>query len=413
MIMKKLSYTTILAAACLLLPGCSDDAADKGLVSPDVLVADSEVEIKLSSNSSSMATRAGVYNGQTFSTPTSCVLDGRTIAIPKLALFCLATGKQDNATGATDIDWTKAKGTYNDVKLYNDPAKVWDGEISLDATEYYPVSNWYTYSFYGYYTKQGNESIVVPTPTSNRIDVNVAITGYNDIIWGESNVPANVPEGISKYAYSAKYYRECVKGGVETTPAQMTFQHMLTSFEFKVTPKDVNAQGVKITSIKLKNQLSSGTLCVASLGDGDGAGKIVTNEDVSKVDFTLYDPSVKKDDGAKTLVETLSPATFTITEDMAIGEAITLGGESDPAAFYVMPDQEKYTVEVVMSKNGKTFTAEMDIPLGDGTNSTVNPGAGKKGIITLAIYGPQEISLQATLTPWEEVELPELPEFEL
>ena len=407
--MKKLSYTTILAAACLLLPGCSDDAADKGLVSPDVLVADSEVEIKLSSNSSSMATRAGVYNGETFSTPTSCVLDGRTIAIPKLALFCLATAKQENATGATDIDWTKAKGTYNDVKLYNGPANVWDGDFFLDAIECFPVSNCDTYSFYGYYTKQGNESIVVPTPTSNRIDVNVAITGYNDIIWGESSVPADVPEEISKYAYSAKYYRECVKGEVETTPAQMTFEHMLTSFMFKVTPKDVNAQGVKITSIKLKNQLSSGTLCVASLVD-DGAGEIVANEDVSKVDFALYDPLVTKDEAAKTLVETLSPATFSITEDMAIDEAITLGGDDDPAAFYVMPDQEKYTLEVTMSKNGKTFTSEMDIPLGDGTGNTVNPGAGKRSIISLAIYGPQEISLEATLTPWEDTEG---PEFEL
>ena len=70
MIMKKLSYTTILAAACLLLPGCSDDAADKGLVSPDVLFADSEVEIKLSSNSSNMTTRAGLYDEEEFSTPT-------------------------------------------------------------------------------------------------------------------------------------------------------------------------------------------------------------------------------------------------------------------------------------------------------------------------------------------------------
>lgn len=398
--MKKLSYTTILAAACLLLPGCADDAADKGLVSPDVLVADSEVEIKLSSGSPTMATRAGVYGDEAFSTPTSCVLGGVTIATPKLALFCLATGKQDNATGATDIDWTHEWPSYNDVRLFNDPAKVWEGNISLDAPAYYPISNLYTYSFYGYYTKQANASDV--TRTANKIDAKVTINGYNDIIWGESSEPEGLNEDIAKYAYSAKFYRECVKQSVGSKHAQMTFQHMLTSFMFKVTPKDENAKGVTITSIKLKNQPQSATLCIASMADGE-AGKITVDEEASTGDFTLYDPEVEKDDEAKTLKETLAPATFAITNE-TIGTAVTWGGEADPAAFYVMPNQEKYTLEIVMTKEGNTFTSEMDIPatyVTAGTRTTVN----------LAIYGPQEISLQATLTPWadkdasEEIEL--------
>lgn len=395
--MKKLSYTTILAAACLLLPGCSDDAADKALVSPDMLVADSEVEIKLSSGSSTMATRAGVYGDGVFSTPTSCILDGRTIAIPKLALFCLATGKQDNATGATDINWENEWPDYNDVRLFDNPAKVWEGDVTLDATAYYPISNLYTYSFYGYYTKQASVSGV--TRNANKIDAKVTINGYNDIIWGESSVSEDFAEDIRKYAYSAKFYRECVKAGVESTPAQMTFQHMLTSFMFKVTPKDENAKGVTITSIKLKNQPQSATLCIASMADGE-AGKITVDEEASTGDFTLYDPEVAKDDEAKTLKETLAPATFAITDETVIGTAVTWGGEADPAAFYVMPNQEKYTLEIVMTKNGNTFTSEMDIP-------ATNVEAGTRTTVNLAIYGPQEISLQATLTPWTDVEASE------
>lgn len=393
--MKKLSYTTILAAACLLLPGCSDDAADKALVSPDMLVADSEVEIKLSSGSPTMATRAGVYGDGVFSTPTSCVLGGVTIATPKLALFCLATGRQDGA--GLDADWAKDWPENNDVRFSNAPAKVWEGNISLDAPAYYPISNLYTYSFYGYYTKQASESDV--TRDANKIDAKVTINGYNDIIWGESSVSEDFAENIRKYAYSAKFYRECVKAEVESTPAQMTFQHMLTSFMFKVTPKDENAKGVTITSIKLKNQPQSATLCIASMADGE-AGKITVDEEASTGDFTLYDPEVAKDDEAKTLKETLAPATFAITDETVIGTAVTWGGEADPAAFYVMPNQEKYTLEIVMTKNGNTFTSEMDIPATDveaGTRTTVN----------LAIYGPQEISLQATLTPWTDVEASE------
>ena len=99
--MKKLSYTTILAAACLLLPGCSDDAADKGLVSPDVLVADSEVEIKLSSNSSSMATRANeVYEDE----------NGLLNTTGYTGIFCLAEGILPQAEGiADDINWLRSK----------------------------------------------------------------------------------------------------------------------------------------------------------------------------------------------------------------------------------------------------------------------------------------------------------------
>lgn len=400
--MKKLSYTTILAAACLLLPGCSDDAADKALVSPDVLVADSEVEIKLSSNSSTMATRAGVYGEGAFSTPTSCVLDGKEISNPpRLALFCLATGRQDGSE-PTDIDWTRPWPDYNDVRLFNDPAKVWYGGITLDAIAYYPISNLYTYSFYGYYTKQAYASDV--KRTAQQIDANVTINGYNDIIWGESTVPGEMDENVSKYAYSAKFYRECIKNDIETAPAQMTFKHMLTSFKFTVTPKDENAKGVTISSIKLKNQPRSATLCIASLENSDSAGKITKNDNASVGSLTLYDPSVEQTGDehstSGTLKETLVPATFEIGEETEIDIAVTLGGENDPAAFYVLPDQDKYTLEIVMTKNGDTFTSEMDIP-------AINVTAGTRTTVNLAIYGPQEISLQATLTPWTDVEAPE------
>ena len=98
--MKKLSYTTIiLAAACLLLPGCSDDAADQVFVSPDVLVADSEVEIRLSSNSSDMVTRAGVIGVKdTFSTSNY------------MGIFCLAEEALPDTEATEATEETEKKG---------------------------------------------------------------------------------------------------------------------------------------------------------------------------------------------------------------------------------------------------------------------------------------------------------------
>ena len=400
MIMKKLSYTTILAAACLLLPGCSDDAADKGLVSPDVLVADSEVEIKLSSNSSNMTTRAGLYDEEEFSTPTQSTIAGKEPTSPRLALFCLATGTQQNAAGATAIDWTKAKGTYNDVKLYNDPARVWKGQIYLDTPDFYPLSNWYTYSFYGFYTKQTYDSYVVKT--ADRIDATININGYDDVIWGKSIV--NEEDIHKDFAYSAKYYREHIKSGSPADAAQMKFDHMLTSFIFTVTPMDKNARGVEITSIKLKNQPKFGKLCIASSAVPTDEGKIIVHPEQTGVypTITLHDVTVVKDE--ETLAETLAPATFSITEDLELKQPVMVGGDDDPAAFYVMPNQDSYTLVVTMTKDGNTFPAtEMEIP-------ATNVNAGTRSTINLAIYGPQEISLKAKLTPWNDVVG---PEFEL
>lgn len=395
--MKKLSYTTIiLAAACLLLPGCSDDAADKVFVSPDVLVADSEVEIKLSSNSSNMVTRAGLYDGESFSTPTECVIGGNTIE-PKLALFCLATGIQDGTSDATEPNWTKYSEDQksNDVWLKNMESRVWEGNIELNETAFYPLSNWYTYSFYGLYTKQNNPVM----PSQDKMDVVVYLNGYDDIIWGKSFVS---DEDTQKdYAYSAKYYREHIKEDNPAGPAQMQFHHMLTCFQFQVKPMDDNAKDMVITSIKLKNQPSHGRLCIASKNQEYTEGEIGEYTNATFKDITLYDVEIEKDEEQRTLIETLTPAQFTIEEDMVLETAYDLGGADDPAAFYVMPNQEKYTLIVNLWKDGKDFPpAELDIPIEDMSNVA----AGKRNIVKLALYGPQEISLQATLEDWEDTD---------
>lgn len=379
--MKKLSYKTIiLAAACLLLPGCADDAADaiEQPVTPPTaeLVGDSEVEIKLSSSSSTMLTRAGVYEGTNGFYTTKW-----------MGIFCLADEKLIQS--AEDIDWSRSSTTSEDVHLDNVGAMVTDGQLSFTggATYYYPMSNKYRYRFYGYYTRQTE----VVTKEPEKVTVGVTFKGNDDILWGKSEMPQDTYE---KYAYSAKYYREHIKD-VTTEAAIPTigFEHVMTCLEFSVIAKDESAKNLTISSIKLLNAPQKLNLVLATkshVGEGvieiDETSDATVNVDLMDVKYTLDEET------GKLTYETPVVTSVPITDE----EAIVGVSETDltPAAFYVFPQRE-HLVRVEMKGFGKTFTYDMPVQLPEGDTY-----AGHKYKLKLQVYGPQQITLNTTLEPW-------------
>ena len=387
--MKKLSYTTILAAAFLLLPGCSDDATDKGLVSPDVLVADSEVEIKLSSNSSDMITRAGVIGEKdTFSTSNY------------MGIFCLAEEALPDALTAPEIDWSRPKTSANDVAMFNESAKVIKGNIVFPDKIYhfYPQSNWYKYRFYGYYTakagKKDESGNLIVYAEPNNITVPITFNGFDDIFWGKSG-DADADDVHNEYAYSAMYYRKHIKDKTESNSIipKMTFKHVMTCLEFSVLAMDGAAEALTISSIELVDAPKDIKLIVADKEDESQEGKVIVEDDSDSIDVALRDVS-KPEYDAKPLSQTSITSTETV-----IG-----GADGYPAAFYVLP-QKNHKIRVSMLKGGTVFSYEKDVSLPDfDSQNGQTTYAGYKYKLKLQIYGPQQISLKATLKDWEYTE---------
>ncbi|MBR2359168.1 MAG: fimbrillin family protein [Bacteroidaceae bacterium] len=365
--MKKLSYTTILAAACLLLPGCSDDAtmdSFEPVVTPPAseLVADSEVLIKLSSSSSSMATRAEGYNDANGLFNTS----GYT------GIFCLAEDKLPQAEGiANDINWLRSKEDpdADDMVMFNVSSKVKAGNIVWDGLHYYPFSNWYKYRFYGYHTlNSDNESIEV---TPSNITVPLTFTGKDDILWGKSEDNTDTQ---SSYAYSAKYYREHIKASTEAEIPNMEFKHMMTRLEFSVKGCDAAAYNYKVDGITLLDAPKNLRLIVADRENEEGF--VISDENS---DETVDVP----------LTDYLIGMSITDVEK-------TIKSEEYPYAFYVIPEKmHKFRIEL---RGLDPYVVNVSLPNFKEDQTTY---AGHKYKLQLQIYGPQTIGMTATLVDWE------------
>ena len=119
-----------------------------------------------------------------------------------LRIFCLASGTQSNVTNipttvSTNLWNTDAGGELGGllVKMNDVPAIVSSDNVSfLDESAlptetsknyYYPMGNWMTYNFYGYYPKLGSSTTAI---NANTVEVsNYLIDGSQDLIWGRAH----------------------------------------------------------------------------------------------------------------------------------------------------------------------------------------------------------------------------------
>lgn len=385
--MKKQYFSTILAAACLLLPGCSNDnePVNEGSTTVEAVVGDSDVEIRLSSSSSSSAaaTRAGIEGDNFYS-----------FEAEGLGIFCVAKGKQNPEINppAPDIDWTRyADPTKTDVLMYNVPANAVKDTITIDydmstfrytstsivwadseAQYFYPISNWYMYDFYGYYPIQDDANVTV---TPEEIMVYMEIDGHQDFLIGYA-----VSE--EDYAYSAKYFRTA-----ERQLPEMVFHHRLNRFTFTVeagaddySGSKANATRMSVKEITLLDMPYQFETIVATTDYADWASGWYY---YGTRDFYLFE-----ENGVSS-----EPVQVSEEGRTKVGDAL-----------FVLPGMESYGIRVVLvDEEGREYVSEYPLSISEHLDGGTTKG-GYSYNIHMTVYGPQEIGLNAWLVPWEIVE---------
>ncbi len=341
------------------------------------------VEIKLSSSAvANVVTRSSVESDE-----------NGLFEADGIGVFCLAKAKQGVNVNENDIDWNEGnefcvwlENEAMNAKFNADTTQTDLQFVDQTSLKYYPIANWYSYDFYGYYPYVETAQ-VEKTATGRK--VSYEIDGLKDIIWGKAT-------SDEQYAYSAKYFR--VPENVDKTP-NMQFQHKLMRITFSyIAGEDYegsntykNAQEMGVESISLVNVPTTCELIIADK-DNIEEGKLVADWDNCD---TLY---------------------LTDPEDAPLGENywVTFNEEGTPVeqiagqGFLVpVPEYEVgedpnekfvYRVGITLKhKNGQTFYSERFLEL----RANKQFEAGKSYNVKMTINGPKVIQLTSTLNAWE------------
>ncbi len=364
------------AASFLMLHSCSNDEALPGEQAPAVYIpGDSEVEIKLGAGSVSLATgevRAAVT--------------GDDADLDHMGIFCLAKAKQDADAAIPDIAWFGNSVKVAGCIMDNVEAKKEGQNISWlsDVSYFYPISQFYTYDFYGYYP-YAKEAVAY---TDNSVRVQYTLDGTQDLIWGRAT-------SSDPYAYSAKYFR--TEETHDVLP-QLELKHLLTRLQFFVKPgADLEngdtaeeAAEMQVTGILVTDAHTEVDMIVADYQQLN-----------MPLEARLALRSEETDTVALCNAEGLPFDTIQVGGDLTVSQQ---AGES----MMLYPASE-YTVRIFL-RNGETgheFIIEKPLALQAGGFK-----AGTTYKITVTVHGPNVIGLQATLAPWVPSE-GDNPEIEL
>lgn len=465
-----------LGMASLTFTGCStsDNFADAAPETPPltedekwVLEANSDVEIKLGTGGNQAFTRAFVEGGTS----------GRLFTTTEgIGMFCLAAAKKQET--APPINWKQYNADNDDryagrymnwmgSKQLTDGdinTITWGGNVKANATpfdsdgngendvtriawedhftRFYPMGNWYKYTFYGYHPYQNSV-----TTEESTVTVDIPIDGYTDVLWGRSYKPeaGSGPGGVvdtwSQYAYSGKYFREYRKQtGSDNAPLPtMQFKHVLSRINFKVAKgdnrdgelyvKELKLMGVVPNKVTLtvadKNaadpdvtvtETAEGTVAVAdgatnlktSIAKGlNAAGELVYDEvekDGVELPFSVtYNggnvttPLCDGNEGARPngvqLLHVQGGSGLTYED---LGTGIMVFPKANPSY--------KLQLTIVLVRDGKTYTFVPQFPYDiNFPDNRLEPG--KQYNVYLTIYTPQDIVVNAVLEDWKDVEM--------
>ena len=289
-----------------------------------------------------------------------------------------------------------------------------DGQGPQTAEEpfFYNADNT-TYDFYGYYVddavisdnldEEGNPIPVIVTETTadtpqgdgttlgEGVYIPFTIDGSQDLMTALADKTSDIlnanPSGSVKesQAYSAYAARRSVQPNLK-------FQHQLTRFKFEIKSGSLSGNSVKVNSISLKSP-AKGYLCVV----GENQGITIAADD-TPAQMTLMQ---KNADGTCEALQPATPATYT---DASTSVTATSVGES----IMVIPEQASYELTIQTSMDGihtpinpqtYTLTPAMVDTDGQGTEATAFE-AGKEYIITLTVYGLEQVIPTVTLGKW-------------
>lgn len=388
--MRIIKVLTPIALAALLAACSSEDGLRTETIDVNFYGC-SDVEVKLATGGNT--TRASVES----SVDSLFEITGKD----KLGIFMLATHEKGvNPTEAV-IDWTASGDNQWSVWINNDSANaVKNGTVTdirwakTGHKYYYPIGNWYSYRFYGYYPRVDNISYANDQVSANFSELD----GTKDVIWGRS-LGAN-PAGTDdeKCRYSAQYFR---MAGFSDKYPSLAMDHKMMRIQFYVQGlEDADAEAghkydeankMMVDTVEVINMPTTATLVVADRTTEGNNGKIT-------YDWENYLGSIGirgAADGA------FNKAASRINNDdlIAIGQPMLLPVlDADAAAVGIT----KYLVNVTLRNTaGEIFRAER--PLDLVASSAFE--AGKTYKVVLQIAGPKTVAMKATLVPWDDTDL--------
>ena len=369
-------------AAVAALTSCSNDDAPEAPV--DVPVGMSEVPIRLSTGV--QGTRASIES------------DGNGLfEVDGLGIYALARTVMQVNPAPLPISWagdapgTKTYGVLlenleaNAVK--NEQGTLTNIEFADGQTYYYPMGNWYTYGFYGYYPRTEN----IEATATSRV-ANITITGKEDVIYGKA-------VSDEAYAYSARYFRQ--EGNRDKVPA-MQFEHKLMRLTFSAVPAPdieggssyVSALNMKVMGVRVQGVPVEGKLVVADYTNPENDGKLTFNWDdtLAMRDLELLDANDQPLNPDSYYMELSDSAPM----EKVIGQGILLP----------VPEQGSgYTYKVAVTladRDGNVYECEypQQLELSEGASFE----AGKSYNVRMTINGPKVVAMTANLTQWADGE---------
>lgn len=314
----------------------------------------------------------------------------------KLGIFMLATNKKNMNPTEDDINWTASGEDQWSVWIANDSAHaVINGAVTdirwakTGQKYYYPIGNWYSYRFYGYYPR---------VETINYADDQVSadftgLDGTKDVIWGRS-LGAD-PNGTAdeQCRYSAQYFR---KAGFSDKYPSLNLSHKMMRIQFyvqgvededaEVGHKYDEANKMMVDTIEVLNVPTTAHLIIADRFTEGNNGKISYDWMNNLANIGI----LGTDDGD------FDKAASQVNNDdlIAIGQPMLLPVlDADATAAGIT----KYMVNVTLRNTAdEVFKAERPLDL-------VAPNefeAGKTYKVVLQIAGPKLVGMKATLAPW-------------
>lgn len=312
-----------------------------------------------------------------------------------IAIFALADRVMDVTPSPLPISWAgDAEDTLTYAVLLNnveaEAVKSSNGTdiyFSDGETYYYPHSNWYCYSFFGYHPM--TEDIV---KTDSQVLATIVIDGTQDIIYGRA-------KSDEDYAFSARYYRQSKNVG---KLPELSFTHKLMRVTFSAKPgantvggSDYSAAlSTTIESVKILSVPTTGELIVADLNtpDNDGTLTFDFSDASEKADFLLCDSG----DVA------LNPDNYYMEID-GDGQPV----EKTVGVGILLPVPESgyaYSLAVTLrDSDGNVYELKYPQAVTLGEGGTFE--AGKSYNLCFTINGPSSVQLTAKLTGWVDSDI--------
>ena len=378
---------TPLALAALLV-ACSSEEEQS---TETIVIGNSDVEVKLA---------AGGYNITRASIESSA---DSLFDVNGLGIFMLATHKKDVNPTEDDIDWS-ASGEYQwSVWIDNDSANAVTNGATTEIRwaksgqkYYYPIANWYSYRFYGYYPR-----VEAVTYSNDQVKVDFdGLDGTKDIIWGRSLGCNPAGSADEKCRYSARYFR--MSGFSDKYPS-LDLDHKMMRIQFYVQgleDEDADAghtydeaNKMLVDTIEVLNVPTKATLIVADRNIDGNNGKIIYTWDnylsnigiLGKADGTAPDGNFNKAESQihnDDLIPIGQPMLLPVPDDDATAAGFT-----------------RYQVNVnLRNTSGQVFKAERPLDLVLNAPNVFEHSKTYK--VVLQIAGPKLVVMKATLAPW-------------